>query len=373
MHPALLRRVALAQASSVTDIATARHQRNTVVIVDDLITSRLLVAEMVRRVDDRLNLVTFGTPAEALAFAAENAIDLVLTDYNMPEFDGVELTRRLRALPHCADVPIIVITVYEDRQIRYAALEAGASDYLTKPIDEHEAMARCANLLQLRRQKLALSDHARLLQNRVAQAVEEIHARELETLLVLAKAGEYRDKCTANHLARMSKYSALIGTRAGMSEEAVHELEVAAPMHDIGKIGIPDAILLKEGPLEGAEMKLMRTHAQIGHDILQGSPSKYLRLGAVIALGHHERYDGGGYPAGLEGEDIPLPARIVAVADVFDALTTSRPYKRAWPVDKALDYLRSQRGRHFDPQCVDGFFDAMPEVRQVVARLHDDR
>ena len=254
----------------MSELAFARAQRNTVLIVDDLFSSRLLLAEIVRQIDGKLNLELFDTPSRALEFARNNRVDIVLTDYKLPEFDGIELVKQLRALPHCVDVPIVVITVVDDRKIRYDALEAGATDFLIKPLDEHETRARCANLLELRRHKIVLSDQARVLQYQVDKSVTEIHERELETLSKLAKAGEFRDKTTGNHLMRMARYSALIGTNLGLGAETAHVLEVAAPMHDIGKIGIPDAILLKDGPLSRAEDEVMRTHPRIGYDILKG-------------------------------------------------------------------------------------------------------
>src|ERR1700751_855461 len=253
----------------VSELAFARAQRNTVLIVDDLFSSRLLLAEIVRQIDGKLNLELFDTPSRALEFARNNRVDIILTDYKLPEFDGIELVRQLRALPHCVDVPIVVITVVDDRRVRYQALEAGATDFLIKPLDEHETRARCANLLELRRHKIVLSDQARVLQYQVDKSVAEIHERELETLAKLAKAGEFRDRTTGNHLTRMARYSALIGTNLGLAPETVHVLEVAAPMHDIGKIGIPDSILLKEGPLTKPEEETMRNHPRIGYDILK--------------------------------------------------------------------------------------------------------
>ena len=356
-----------------TDITTARDKRYTALIVDDLATSRMLLGEMVRQINPPVVVESFESPVSALRFATEKAVDLVITDYSMRPFDGIELTRRLRALPGYADVPIVVVTIYADRRIRHAALEAGATDFLNKPVDEQEIKARCTNLLQLRRHKLILADQARNLEREIATAVTTIHARELETLLVLAKAGEYRDECTGNHVARMAQYSSLIGTRLGLPTETVHLLEVAAPMHDIGKIGIPDSILLKTGPLSTAEMEVMRRHPRIGYDILKHSPSKYLKTGAVIALGHHERFDGEGYPEGLRADEIPIEARIVAVADVFDALVTRRPYKQAWPIERAFEHLRSQRGKHFDPACVDAFMDATPAVVKIMEYLQDNK
>ena len=364
-------RTSLSGSGVVSELAFARAQRNTVLIVDDLFSSRLLLAEIVRQIDGKLNLELFDTPSRALEFARNNRVDIVLTDYKLPEFDGIELVKQIRALPHCVDVPIVVITVVDDRKIRYDALEAGATDFLIKPLDEHETRARCANLLELRRHKIVLSDQARVLQYQVDKSVSEIHERELETLAKLAKAGEFRDKTTGNHLVRMARYSALIGTNLGLGAETAHVLEVAAPMHDIGKIGIPDAILLKDGPLSPAEDDVMRTHPRIGYDILKGSPSKYLSMGAIIALGHHEKFDGTGYPNGLHGDDIPLVARIVAVADVFDALISERPYKHAWPITEGVDYLKAQRGRHFDPRCVDAFLADPVKIEAILEELGD--
>jgi two-component system response regulator RpfG len=355
----------------ISELAMARAQRNTVLIIDDLFSSRLLLAEIVRQIDGKLNLELFDTPSRALEFARNNRVDMVLTDYKLPEFDGVQLVRQIRTLPHCIDVPIVVITVVDDRRVRYEALEAGATDFLIKPLDEHETRARCANLLDLRRHKIVLSDQARVLQYQVDKSVAEIHERELETLSKLAKAGEFRDRTTGNHLVRMARYSALIGSNLGLAPETVHVLEVAAPMHDIGKIGIPDSILLKEGPLAPEEDGVMKTHPRIGYDILKGSPSKYLSMGAIIALGHHEKFDGSGYPNGLHGEDIPIVGRVVAVADVFDALVSERPYKHAWTVEEGLAYLQGQKGKHFDPRCVEAFVSGEAKIREIRQKFAD--
>src|SRR5438552_9351946 len=360
-----------AASGVVSELAFARAQRNTVLIIDDLFSSRLLLAEIVRQIDGKLNLELFDTPSRALEYARHNRVDLILTDYKLPEIDGIELVKQLRALPHCVDVPIVVITVVDDRKIRYDALEAGATDFLIKPLDDHETRARCANLLELRRHKIVLSDQARVLQYQVDKSVAEIHERELETLSKLAKAGEFRDRTTGNHLTRMAKYSALIGANLGLAAETVHVMEFAAPMHDIGKIGIPDSILLKGGPLTPEEDLVMKNHPRIGYDILKGSPSKYLAMGAIIALGHHEKYDGSGYPNGLHAEDIPLVARVVAVADVFDALVSERPYKKAWPLDGGIEYLKAQRGRHFDPRCVDAFLADRTRVQAILDQFGD--
>jgi len=264
-----------------------------------------------------------------------------------------------------------MITALEDRAIRYQALEAGATDFLTKPVDHTECRARCRNLLTLRQQQLTIKDRASWLEDQVDKATQEIRTRELETLLRLAKAGEYRDEETGGHILRMANFSRLIAERLGLSKDDCHVIETAAPMHDIGKIGIPDGVLLKPGKLDADEFRTMQTHARIGYEILKDSPSKYLQMGAVIAYGHHEKFDGKGYPNGLVGEAIPLPARIVAVADVFDALTSKRPYKRAWSVQDAVEYLQTEQGRHFDPACVQAFLTQLDKVLHIRQQLQD--
>ena len=195
--------------------------------------------------------------------------------------------------------------------------------------------------------------------------------RERETLLRLARAGEYRDEETGNHIIRMAKYSRIIAEELGLSRDDAEVIEMAAPMHDIGKIGIRDDILLKPGKLTSEEFEIMKTHTIIGHDILKDSPSKFLQMGGIIALGHHEKYDGSGYPYGKKGEEIPIEARIVAVADVFDALVSERPYKNAWPTHAALEYMDSHRGRHFDPEILDAFKSQIDAVAKIQGLLPD--
>jgi len=340
-----------------------------ILIIDDQSTSRQILEELVSSLGRDIVTESFADPLTALAWVHTNQPDLVLTDYKMPSMNGVEFTRRLRAL--YMDVPLVMVTSMEDREIRYQALEAGATDFLTKPVDHTECRARCHNLLTLRRQQLIIKDRAHWLEDKVNQATQEIRTREQETLLRLAKAGEYRDEETGFHVLRMARFSSLIAERLGLSEEDRHVIETAAPMHDIGKIGTPDNILLKPGKLDAEELAIMRTHARIGYEILKDSPSKYLQMGAVIARGHHEKFDGSGYPDGLVGEAIPLPARIVAVADVFDALTSERPYKHAWSIQDALQYLQTEQGRHFDPVCVQAFLPQLDKVLHIRQQLQD--
>src|SRR6185295_14733702 len=283
--------------------------RNTVMVVDDQSTSRSILEQVVRGLDDRVAVEGFARPVDAVVWAARNVADLVLLDYMMPDMDGIELVGRLRSLPGYEHVPMVMITGKDDKKIRYAALDAGITDFLTKPVDARECLARCRNLLTLRRQHLVLEDRRRLLEHMVEDATREVREREKETLMRLARAGEFRDEETGYHLIRMARYSRLIATALTLEPDEAQTIELAAPLHDIGKIGIPDQILLKADRLDAAEWDIMRRHPVIGHEILKGSASKYVRMGALIALGHHEKYDGSGYPNGLVGDHIPLCAR----------------------------------------------------------------
>jgi len=345
--------------------------RNTAMVVDDQSTGRAILEQVVRSLDDRVSVEGFGRPVDAVVWATRHIADLVLVDYMMPEMNGIELAKRLRALPGYEHVPIMMVTAHDDRKVRYDALDAGVTDFLIKPVDARECMARCRNLLTLRRQQLALEDKRRLLEGMVEEATREVRDREKETLMRLARAGEFRDEETGYHLVRMARYSRLIADTIGLEREEAETIELAAPLHDIGKIGIPDQILLKKDRLDGVEWDTMRSHPLIGHEILKGSASKYVRMGSLIALGHHEKYDGSGYPNGLVSDHIALCARIVAVADVYDALTSARPYKKAWPVEEAFDFLHQQRGRHFDPHLVDAFAGVKETVERIQAELRD--
>src|SRR5579859_147522 len=345
--------------------------RNTIMVVDDQSTGRAILEQVVMGLDDRVRVEAFARPVDAVVWAARHVADLVLVDYMMPDMDGIEFVKRLRSLPGYEHVPMVMVTVHDDRKVRYAALDAGITDFLTKPVDGRECLARCRNLLTLRRQQLALEDRRRLLEYMVEDATREVREREKETLLRLARAGEFRDEETGYHLIRMSRYSRHIANALGLEHDEAETIELAAPLHDIGKIGIPDQILLKPAKLDPTEWDVMRRHPVIGHEILKGSASKYVRMGALIALGHHEKYDGSGYPNGLVGDHIPLCARIVAVADVYDALTSVRPYKAAWASTQAFDYVSSQAARHFDPRLVEAFVGMKKEVIQIQNKGRD--
>ena len=342
----------------------------TVVVIDDEFTSRAILEKIVHGIQKNIIVKTFADPVAAMAWVGANPPDLILVDYVMKGMTGLEVVQHVRQISSLESIPIVVVTSIEERNIRYQALESGATDFITKPIDPYECSVRCRNMLSLRMQQRIILNRSLFLEKAIAEATEQIRQRELETLLKLAKAGEHRDKETGNHIVRMAKYSRLIAEALDMAREKCDLIEVAAPMHDIGKVGIPDHVLLKPGKLSAEELDIMKTHARIGYQILQHSPSNYLSMGAEIALGHHERYDGSGYPNGLKGKAIPQESRIVAVADVYDALTSPRPYKKAWSSEEGLAYLTANKGTHFDPDCVDAFIFQFSNVT-LIQQLFD--
>ena len=341
-----------------------------IAIIDDTPLNLVLMEKLVGRHPGWLPRA-FADPREGLAWCLGHEPDLIVVDYMMPELNGVELIRRVRAEHAHNDVPILMVTASDERKVRYQALEAGANDFLLKPIDAHEFEPRVRNMMALREAHLATRNRAETLAEEVRRATAEIHARERETVTRLARAAEFRDPETGAHIQRMAQYAALIGRQLGCDAAYVEALLLAAPMHDVGKLGIPDHILLKPGPLSSTEMALMRRHPEIGHDILKGSSSPIIQFGASIALSHHEKFDGSGYPRRLAGDGIPLEGRIVAVADVFDALTSARPYKPAWALADAEALLRNGRGSHFDPQCVNALLGAWEEVLSSRQRYGD--
>ena len=350
----------------------ANRRKAFVVVVDDQLTGRKILEELVRSIDGLIEVESFADPKAALARIAERTPDLILTDYKMPGMDGIDFVRRVRRLPGCHEVPLVVVTVVEDRRIRYDALDAGATDFLSRPIDQYECKARCRNLLTLRRQQKIIRDRAHWLEDQVAVATRELRCREREALTRLAKAGEYRAESSGNHIHRIARYARVVAEGLGLPAADCEEIEMAAPLHDVGKIGLPDGILLKETALSPEEFEVMQTHTVIGYEILKDSKSRYIRLGAEIALGHHEHFDGTGYPNGLSGEEIPLAARIVAVADVFDALTSRRPHKRAIALSEATAELRKMSGRTLDPMCVDAFLKQFGRIREIHQQYRDD-
>jgi len=342
-----------------------------IAIVDDNPVNLKLMESLVKRANPEYQPHTFQDSADGLAWCLSNVIDLLVVDYMMPAPDGLEFIRRYRERTENADIPVLMITADHEKETRYAALEAGANDFLTKPIDNVEFRARLRNMMALRRNQKALADRAAWLAEKVAEATSEILDREHEMISRLSRAAEFRDPETGAHIQRMSNYSHLIAMQLRLPQVEQELILRAAPMHDIGKIAIPDHILLKPGRLDDAELTIMKTHAQKGYEILRGSRSNLLDVAAVIAHSHHEKFDGSGYPRGLKGENIPLHGRIVAVADVFDALTTERPYKHAWELDRAVEFLHAGAGSHFDPLCVAAFITRLDDALVIRDSFQD--
>jgi putative two-component system response regulator len=342
-----------------------------ILIVDDVDFNLVLFKTLIQQ-NSNAQIYMFSSPQAGLAWAAENETDLVIVDYMMPEMHGVDFILAFRQLPGKETTPILMVTANGQKEVCYEALGAGATDFLTKPVDKVEFQARIKNMLTLSDAQKKLADHSTWLAEEVRRATLEILDRERETVVRLTRAAEYRDPDTGAHILRMAHYSALIARELGLSVFDQTLLLEAAPMHDIGKVGIPDAILLKPDRLTENEMSVMRAHPLLGYKLLNGSSSKVLQTGADIALGHHEKFDGSGYPAGLVGDAIPIFSRIVAVADVFDALTSERPYKKAWTLEQSIGFLKANSGSHFDPACVDAFLVDWEAVLAIKKRFHDE-
>lgn len=335
-----------------------------ILVIDDNHANLVLVQQLLLKLPGCTSFLC-PSPVEALEWCRSQTPDMVIVDYMMPDMDGVEFTRCFRQSGDNAEIPVLMVTANTQLEVRYDALEAGLNDFLTKPINKAEFLPRVKNLLALRRSRQLLADRALLLAEEVRKATADLRAQEGETIFRLSKLAEYRDPETGAHLMRMAHYSRHIARNLGMPADEQELILQASPMHDIGKVGIPDHILLKPGKLDAGEFDLIKTHSAIGHEILKNSPSRMLQASATIALAHHERFDGTGYPAGLKGEDIPLYGRITAVADVFDALTSDRPYKKAFDIETAVRVIREGDGTHFDPACVRAFFHDWDAVLQI--------
>jgi len=292
------------------------------------------------------------------------APDLILLDIMMPGIDGFEVCRRLKQDPTTSHIPIIFVTAKITTSDEIMGFSLGAVDYITKPISPPVVLARV-------RTHLALYDQNRELDRKVRQQTQDIHDTRLKIIHRLGRAAEFKDDNTGLHVIRMSHYARVLGIAAGMSETMADMLLDAAPMHDIGKIGIPDAILQKPGRLDEQEWAIMQTHAQIGEEIIGKDDSELLTMARIVAISHHERWDGSGYPNALAGEDIPMVGRIVAIADVFDALTSVRPYKDSWSVDDTVAYLQQQAGKQFEPKLVSLFIENLDEIVTIKERLSD--
>ena len=342
-----------------------------VLIIDDSEINLTLIRALVLKLGE-CEPVMFDHPLKALEWCRGNVPDLVIVDYMMPEMDGLRFIAAFRALHGRTEIPVLMITANDQKDVRYEALLGGANDFLTKPIDRIEFSARVRNMLALRTGQKFLADRAAHLAGEVAERTRDIRERERELIFRISRAAEFRDPETGAHIQRMAHYSEIIARGLDLDTATCNLILQAAPLHDVGKIGIRDHILLKPGKLTPQEFDIMKQHAMLGYDLLKDSGSEILQAGAEIARSHHEKYDGSGYPRGLKGNAIPLFGRIVAVADVFDALTSERPYKKAWALDDALGFLEEGRSTHFDPLCVESFIAGWDEALEVRQRFRDE-
>ena len=317
-----------------------------ILAVDDEASNLALLRQILQ---DHYRLLFAKDGARALDLARQERPDLILLDVMMPGMSGYEVCAALKAHPGTAAIPVIFVTALTDTDDELEGFEAGAVDYITKPVSPPIVRARVRTHLSLVR-------------------MEELRASRLEIVQRLGLAAEYKDNETGLHVIRMSHFARVLGIAAGLTEQEADDLLHAAPMHDVGKIGIPDRVLQKPGPLDAEEWKVMQSHVNIGAEIIGEHSSGMLGLARNIALTHHEKYDGSGYPNGLKGDRIPLEGRICAIADVFDALTSVRSYKKAWSEEEAIDFLRQQKEKHFDPVLVDLFIEQMPAIRAIRLR-----
>jgi len=333
-----------------------------IVSIDDNENNLLLIESICTQMN--LFVTSFLDPLEALMYVLKNDIDMIIIDYMMPNLNGIDFIKEYRNINKI--VPIVMITAAgDDETIHKEAFSVGANDFLSKPVNSILFNARVTNLLINYKNTLLLQDKSKLLEQEVKIATQNLIEREHETLKILGKTAEYKDPETASHVARVAHYSKLLAFKYGLDEKEQDLIFYASPFHDLGKVGIEDSILLKPEKLTEEEFEIMKSHAQIGYDILQDSQSQYLQAGATIAISHHEKWDGNGYPNNLKCENIPIFGRIVAIADVFDALTSNRPYKDAWSFDEALTLLNNEAGKHFDPKLVDLFIDSRDDIDKI--------
>ena len=340
-----------------------------ILIVDDESNNIMVLKSLLTRMGHEV--ISADNAIEALNLL-DNSFDLILSDVMMPKMDGFEMVERVRNNSDIQGIPIIMVTTLADKASRLKAVEAGANDFITKPVDAGELRVRTNSMLKQKAQQDEIQTFNSQLQKMVEDKTSELKRAFIdldnsnrEAIQHLSAAAEFKDEDTATHIQRMARYSALIAAGIGLEKKEVDLILTSAPMHDVGKLGVPDSILLKPGKLDADEWKIMKQHTLMGGKILGGGDSEYMAMGVGIALSHHEKWDGTGYPFGLAGEDIPLPGRICAVADVFDAVTSKRPYKEAFPLDKALAIMKDGRGSHFDPNVLDVFLEHLDEVIEI--------
>ncbi|MGB4360213.1 MAG: response regulator [Rhodoferax sp.] len=345
-----------------------------ILVVDDEERNRRLLVAMLEAEGYAASEAADG--AQALDTARADPPDLILLDIMMPGLDGYEVARQLKAAKATCSVPVVMVTALDDRESRLRGLEAGAEEFVSKPVDRNELRMRVRNLLRLKEFSDFLANHNHILEAKVKKRTHQLTASYRETIVTMTRAASFKDEETGAHVARVSFYSTELAQALGMGAEFCDTIHYASPMHDVGKIAVPDAILGKPGQFEPHEWEIMKTHAALGAKLLGGTDSPYLIMGAEIAGGHHERWDGGGYPLGLQGEAIPLPARIMQICDVYDALRSRRPYKEAFSHESSTDIIFSGDGRtlpsHFDPAVLEAFRHCAQHFSDIFEAHKDD-
>ncbi len=344
-----------------------------VIFIDDQMYHIIFMKELFKQVkiDFEVEIFTFTDAEEALEHIYQTGADIVVTDYQMPKLKGSDIIKALKKEKRFEDTLIVVVTAFDEEKVMKECLELGATDFLRKPVNKFEFIPKMQNLVKLAASIKLQKNQVLLLSHEIEKAIKEIKVREREIVIRLAKAAEHRDADTGNHILRVGEYTKLIAMSVGMDKDWVELVSQGALLHDVGKIAVPDAILLKPGKLNAEEWEIMKKHTIWGHKILSGSGIKLLEIAAEIALYHHEKWNGKGYPEGLKGESIPLSARMVAIADVFDAVTMKRPYKEPWPLEKAFELIEKEAGEHFDPELAKVFLKNKEKVKEIYFLLKE--
>lgn len=341
-----------------------------ILLVDDQEINLLYLHKTLSRLP-HAEITDCGSADQALVLCETQQWDLIVADYMMPGMDGLEFIRQFRKMSWGQDTPVLMVTASSDRDVKYQLLDLGVVDFLQKPVDASELIARARNLISLHQATVSLTQHNQNLRASVREMTAELAARERESLMVLAKAAESRDPETGFHLLRMAGYSHQIALNLGLSESEAEQIFLAAPMHDVGKIAVPDRVLQKTEGWNEQEWQEMQKHTLHGFEILGHSSTPILNLGGIIALHHHEAWDGTGYPNGIRGEEIPLAARIVTVADYFESLTCLSPIKNHNSFEQAVEKVQAQSGLKLDPQCVAAFCASLDSIRQIMSLYAD--
>lgn len=354
----------------MSKINKSKLQKSRILIIDDEQVN-LAILEELFDLNGFTKIDVTDDPVKSIELYENNDYDLVLLDINMPVMNGFDVMDKYDEINKSNSPPVLVLTALHDEKTRMRALTGGANDFVTKPFQTDEIISRVYNLLELHCAKTSLIQLNKELEQRVEQRTADFITSQKEALRSLGAAAEYRDMDTASHTIRVGWYSRILGEKIGIAGNELDILFQASPMHDIGKVGIPDSILLKQGKLSPEEWATMQSHSEIGARILENHTSPLMLAAKEIALCHHEKWDGSGYPNNLQGNDIPINARLVIIADIFDALTIERPYKKAWPIDKAVDYIKSESGNFFEPELIKIFNDVLPEFLKIREKFKD--